>query len=190
RFSSKAAPGGILNYIADREKLERPDDIHDEMDAYDGAIAFEDEQIGRLLASPRGRQLTDNTIVVVVSDHGEFFGEHGLFLHRNALFLEGIRVPLLMLWPGHMPAGVRVPTPVSIASLPATLMQMLPRPGGVEFPGSSLAGLWNGNAPPGESSFLLSELVSRAPSASGGTRPRMESLLGSRWHLLLTRGEQ
>jgi len=190
RFSTKPDPGGILNYIADREKLERPDDVRDETDAYDGAIAFEDDQIGHLLASLRGRQLSDNTIVVVVSDHGEFFGEHGLFMHRNALFIEGIRVPLLISWPGHLPEGVRVPTPVSIASLPATLMQMLPRPGGIEFPGTSLAGLWNGNTPQAESPFLLSELVSRAPSSSGGAPPRMESLLSSRWHLLFTRGEQ
>jgi len=190
RFASRPDPGGILNYIADRESLERPDDVRDERDAYDGAIAFEDDQIGRLLASLRNLQPADNTIVVVLSDHGEFFGEHGLFMHRNALFLEGIHVPLLLHWPGHVPAGVRVPTPVSIASLPATFMQMLPRQGHTEFPGPSLAALWNGEAPQAQSPFLLAELVSRAPTESGGAAPRMESLLSSRWHFLLTDGKQ
>jgi len=190
RFAARPDPGGILNYVADRESLDRPDDVRDERDAYDGAIAFEDDQIGRLLSSLRDLQLSHNTIVVVLSDHGEFFGEHGLFMHRNALFLEGIRVPLLILWPGHVPARVRVLTPVSIASLPATFMQMLPRQGQTEFPGPSLAALWSGEAPEADSPFLLSELVSRSPSASGGAAARMESLLSSRWHFLLTRGEQ
>jgi arylsulfatase A-like enzyme len=190
RFSSKPDPGGILNYIADREKLDRPDDTRDERDAYDGAIAFEDAEIGALLVSLRDLHLSDNTMVVILADHGEFFGEHGLFMHRNALYLEGIRVPLFLLWPGHLPAGVRITTPVSIASLPATFMQLLPRPGQTEFPGPSLAALWNGNAPDAESPFILSELVSRAPSASGGAPPRTESLLTSQWHFLFTRGQQ
>ncbi|HKM91624.1 MAG TPA: sulfatase-like hydrolase/transferase, partial [Candidatus Acidoferrales bacterium] len=190
RFSAKPDPGGILNSIGDRERLTRRDEIRDESDAYDGAIAFEDDQIGHLFASLRSLQPDENTIVVIVADHGEFFGEHGQFQHGKALFFEGIHVPLLILWPEHLPAGVRVRAPVSIASLPATLVQMLPRQGQTEFPGPSLAALWIGGAPQAEPPFLLSELLSRDPAAPGGAMLRTESLLSSRWHFLLIRGRQ
>jgi len=189
RFAARPDPGGILNYVADREHLDNPEDTRDETDAYDGAIAFEDEQIGRLLASLRNLHLDDNTLVVVVADHGEFFGEHGLYMHRNALFLEGIRVPMLILWPGHLPGGVRVSAPVSIASLPATLMELMPRPGQTAFPGVSLSAHWKQAASDDGDPFILSELLSRNPSAPGGVRQRTESLLTSRWHFLFT-GDQ
>jgi arylsulfatase A-like enzyme len=189
RFAARPDPGGVLNYVGDRETLETPEDIRDETDAYDGAIAFEDDQIGRLLASLGRMGLDDNTLVIVVSDHGEFLGEHGLFMHRNALFLEGIRVPMLILWPGHLPAGVRVSAPVTIAALPATLMDLLPRPGQTMFPGNSLASHWNGAAPEEEPAFVLSELVSRDANGPDGMRQRTESLLTSRWHFLFTGGQ-
>ena len=187
RFAVRPDPGGILNYVADREKLDNPEDTRDETDAYDGAIAFEDAQIGVLLSALRGLHLADNTIVVVAADHGEFFGEHGLFMHRNALFLEGIRVPIFILWPGHVPAGVRVATPVTITSLPATLMELLPRPGQTVFPGTSLAALWDPGAPQPDSAFLLSELLARNPTAAG-VRERLESLFTSRYHFLASGG--
>ena len=190
RFSTKPNPGGILNPWGIRESLDRPEDVRDETDAYDGGIAFEDEQFSRLIASLRNLHSYDNMIVVVLADHGEFFGEHGLFQHGNALFLEGIHVPLLMLWPGHLPAGVRVRAPVSIASLPATLMELVPGQDRIHFPGDSLARLWSGSSAAEESPLILSELVSRISPGFGKSRPRSESLLTSRWHLIYSQGEQ
>jgi len=189
RFSSRPDPGGILNYVAGRETLNGPEQTRDEMDAYDGAIAFEDDQIGRLLSFLGHRNVADNTIVVIVSDHGEFFGEHGLFLHRNALFLPGIRVPLLLSWPGHVPEGIRVTRPVSIASVPATLMELLPLPGQADFPGPSLIAQWKEHAVDAPSPPILSELVSLHSGPSGSPPPRTESLVNTRWHLIATSGE-
>jgi arylsulfatase A-like enzyme len=56
-----------------------------------------------------------------------------------------VRVPLMLIWPGHLPAGVRVAEPVSLTSLPATILDVVGRSG--SFPGPSLAGYWSGHPP-------------------------------------------
>ena len=113
--------------------------------AYQGAIAYLDGQIGALFDSLRVRGLMQETLVVIASDHGEEFFEHGLMGHGNSLYAPSVRIPLLMVWPGRLPRGLRVMEPVSLASVPATLMELLGRPG--PFPGPSLAGYW-GERPP------------------------------------------
>jgi arylsulfatase A-like enzyme len=190
RFSVRPDPGGILNFVGDRESLESAEDQRDETDAYDGAIAFEDAQLGDLLESLRQRGKDTNTLTIILSDHGEFLGEHQLYLHRNALFLESIRVPVVVLWPGHLPSGTRVSVPVSIADLPATITQLLPHFSQARFPGSSLAPLWNANPASPESFPILAELVSRRPDPSGRPHPRTESLLTAQWHFLRTDGQR
>jgi arylsulfatase A-like enzyme len=187
RFSVRPDPGGILNPWGDRQKLSRPEDTRDERDAYDGGIAYEDAQIGSLVKTLAARGLAENTLLVIVSDHGEFFGEHGLYMHQNALFLQGIHVPMLFRWPGHVPPGVRVANPVSIADVAATLTAMVPARRGPHFPGRSLSRFWEGSDAGDDGLYVLSELVARKPPPAG-VSPRSESLLSARWHLLFTRG--
>lgn len=73
--------------------------------AYDGSIRAVDAEISRLLARIDTLGLRRNTLVVLTGDHGEEFEEHGHRSHRVQLFLENIRVPLVMRWPDGMPAG-------------------------------------------------------------------------------------
>lgn len=54
-------------------------------DCYDDCIAFLDEQLGWLLDELSGQGLLDNTLVIITSDHGESFGDHGLYLHGTSL---------------------------------------------------------------------------------------------------------
>jgi arylsulfatase A-like enzyme len=112
------------------------------VDAYDGAVAFVDEHVGAFLQELDRRGLAQNTIVVLTSDHGESFGEHKLFEHRNTLYREVIHVPLLMKWPQHVPRGLRVSRPVSNVSIAATLLDLIPGPGNHDFPGPVLSQLW------------------------------------------------
>ncbi len=113
--------------------------------AYQGAVAYLDGQIGALLDSLRARGALRETLVIVAGDHGEEFFEHGLMGHGNSLYAPSVRVPLLLVWPGHLPSS-RVRDPVSLAGLPATVMDLLGRSG--PFPGPSLAGYWSGRPPP------------------------------------------
>ena len=114
------------------------------MDAYDGAINYVDDQIHQLMQQLRQRGLDGNTLVVITSDHGESFGEHGLMTHGNALYRELIHVPLIFWEPGKIPKGERIAGPVSLIALPATVLEEAGEARHPHFPEASLAGLWSG----------------------------------------------
>lgn len=67
---------------------------------YDGEIAYTDHHIGRLLDALDERGLASDTLVMVTSDHGDEFFEHGQKGHRNSLFDEVLLVPWIVRWPG------------------------------------------------------------------------------------------
>jgi len=155
-------------------------------DAYDGAIASLDEQIGRLLDTLRERGVLEQTIIVVTADHGEEFAEHGHVSHGNGLHFPALHVPLLIRWPqGGVPAMTQVETPVSLADVPATIVELATGAAASPLAGSSLAPLWRGEAAPGRSP-ILSELywVPNQPEwypVSGGN---MRSLVRGRYHYI------
>lgn len=188
KFSSKTAPGGVVNSFLLRyyPKLS-PAQLQEEIDAYDGAIAYVDNEIGKLLDELARRGRDRNTIVVITSDHGEMFGEHGLLLHRNCLYRQAIHVPLVLRWPDRVPSGTRVAQPVSIASLPATLAELAGHGPASPFPGPSLAALWQPSKPPSDWPDPLAELekfpfepVKRDPAYHGA----MKSLVSPDWHYI------
>ncbi|MFQ5745775.1 MAG: sulfatase-like hydrolase/transferase [Gemmatimonadota bacterium] len=171
-----------------------PDVIEKERRAYAGAIAYLDSELGRLFERLDEEGHLDHTLVVIASDHGEEFGEHGVFDHGNSLYLPGLRVPLLLVFPGRVPEGARVRTPVSLTDLPATILSLLdpsdtPRlPGRVLLPAApgGLAASDGGAPPAGTNGAVLSE-VSYAPRlpawfpVSGGD---MVSLVSGRFHYI------
>lgn len=91
---------------------------------YDGRIRFLDEQLGELLAWLRAEGKLDRMLVVVTSDHGEFFGEHGHWDHGQAVYEEVLRVPLIVKLP-HQREGRRVAGRVSLMQLPALVDAVL-----------------------------------------------------------------
>jgi arylsulfatase A-like enzyme len=111
-------------------------------DCYDDCIAYLDEQLDRLLTELRGRGLLDSTVVIITSDHGEAFGDHGTTGHSYGVFMDEIGVPLVILAPG-APAGRVVKHPVTLRDIPATVVDLLGIRTGSPFPGRSLAAHWN-----------------------------------------------
>lgn len=111
-------------------------------DAYDQTISYLDSHLGVLLGELERRQLLSNTVVIVTSDHGEEFGEHGWATHGNGLYLPVLRVPLLMSFPGRVPAGRIIAEPVTLRDLPETVLDLLGLSGQVDFPGHSLSPRW------------------------------------------------
>jgi len=128
----------------DRTELSN-EGVQAELDAYDGAIGYIDQQIGVVLERLQQEGLLDNTVVIVASDHGEHFGEHGLHVHGNSVFLPVLHVPLFIVHGDRLPAGKRVREPVSIRDIPATALDLSGLRDSVSFPGSSLAGYWTGS---------------------------------------------
>jgi arylsulfatase A-like enzyme len=82
-----------------RESL-APADLAHLLALYDGEILFTDDQVGRVLDHLRGLGLEESTLLVVTSDHGEEFLEHGSWEHQKTLYEEVVRVPLLLRGPG------------------------------------------------------------------------------------------
>jgi arylsulfatase A-like enzyme len=111
-------------------------------DAYDGALTYLDDRIGRLLAELERRGALKNTIVIITADHGEQFGEHGLFFHANSLYTQLLQVPLVILGSDRIPAGATVPEAVSLRDLAPTVLDLVDHGGPAPFPGRSLARYW------------------------------------------------
>jgi arylsulfatase A-like enzyme len=110
---------------------------------YDAGIRQLDQDLGRFLDAFEQSGRSSDTILVVTSDHGEEFGEHGGVSHGRTHYEEVLRVPLLMRGPG-LPAGVRIDTAVSLVDVAPTLLDLLGiRPDGA-LDGRSLRPLWEG----------------------------------------------
>ncbi len=111
------------------------------VDSYDGEIAYTDAQIGRLLDFLQARGALDRTIVVLHSDHGEEFWEHGSFEHGHTLYDEVLHVPLAFVAPGIVAPGLRIPGRTSTVDVFATLLQLagLPVPAGIDGFGRAAA---------------------------------------------------
>jgi arylsulfatase A-like enzyme len=121
---------------------------------YDAGIAYTDDALGSLIDGLEAAGRLENTLLVVLSDHGEEFQEHGQVMH-DQVFEEHVRVPLLMVFPpsderfGGL-AGTRVPAIVQIEDLMPTVLGYL----GIDPPdlvqGRSLLPLLEGRElPPG-----------------------------------------
>ncbi|MFI5165326.1 MAG: sulfatase-like hydrolase/transferase [Thermoanaerobaculales bacterium] len=95
---------------------------------YDGEIAEDDAELGRLLGELDHRGWAKRTVVAVVGDHGEALGEHGELTHGLLIYEASLHVPVLLRAPGFLPAGWVVDTPVSLADLAPTLAALLGRP--------------------------------------------------------------
>jgi arylsulfatase A-like enzyme len=81
-------------------------------------------------------------------------------LHGNSLYEPLIHVPLIVVWPNRIPAGMRVPTPVSLAGLPNTVLELLGSP--AAFPGDSWVHCWDPNSPRQPTGIIAASIASQA----------------------------
>ncbi len=133
----------LLEYW-DRDKLKlTPREIELARDSYDDCIAALDRRIGSLLDELERRGVLEDTLVIITSDHGEHFGEHGTFDHGFSLYAHEVHVPLLLI-SSKVPAGRTFDQPVSLRDIPATVVDLagLGTGRGSPFPGRSLGEHW------------------------------------------------
>ncbi len=130
----------LVDFVGTNKNEVPQRDIELARDCYDDCIAFLDEQLGRLLDKLQAQGLLENTDVIITSDHGEAFGEHGLFGHIYSVNLNEIGVPLVILSPG-APAGRVVYSPVSLRDVPATVVRPAGSLGRLALPGTLAGGL-------------------------------------------------
>lgn len=111
-----------------------PDQIRAVEAVYDASLRDLDDATGDLLDDLRARGILDDTVVIVVADHGELLGEHRAFEHRWAVWDPLLHVPLLVRYPAAFAPGRRVAERVSTGDLFSTVVELagLPRVPGVE----------------------------------------------------------
>ncbi len=155
---------------------------------YDADILANDDQLQRLWDKLQADGWGEDFVLVLTSDHGEEFFEHGGTSHGYSLYDEMLRVPLMIYAPGLLPAGKRIATPVRSLDIYPTLCELLglDAPAGIQ--GESLVPLVRAQGPDqaAEGRAIFSEhredpLMRRMGQGSGV----MFSLRRGRWKFIL-----
>ena len=143
KYGNSEKPWLIDDSIRPME-FEEPD-VRRLEELYDAGIRQLDSELGRFLAFLEERGLAERALVVVTSDHGEEFLEHGRVDHFLTTYQEVLRVPLLIRGPG-IPRGMRIDAPVSSVDIAPTLLGLAG--GGIpdSLEGLDLAPLWANRA--------------------------------------------
>ena len=128
---------------------------------YQQSLAWLDSQVGLLVDDLRQRGVLDRTLLVITSDHGEDFGEHGFSGHGGGLFATQTRVPLLVVPPGWRGART-VNEYVTLRDLAATIGEAASLREGT-FPGTSLHRFWPPARPASSIPSPILTEVSRDP---------------------------
>lgn len=160
-------------------------------DLYDGALAYTDDNLGRLLQAVDALGLRENTAVVVTGDHGESLGEHELyFTHDFTLYDEVLRVPLAIRLPERVQPGTVVPQQVRLIDIAPTVLDLLRLPPALDIEGVSLLPLLEGR-----SLAFLPAFAESAPYRPlfpeqkrihySGTRGKWRMIRTERWKLIL-----
>jgi arylsulfatase A-like enzyme len=154
-----------------------PADVAALVTGYDNCLAFLDNSVGELLDSLSRTSGWNNTIVIITSDHGQGFGEHGGYGHGLDLYREVLHVPLIVTGPG-IPAGARVVQVVPIQNLFETVLHFAGMHD-LAFRAATLERFWKpGFEPQGHDGYVVSELRHEGSSAS------TISLTNSEWQYL------
>ena len=115
--------------------------VNHDVDWYDGSIRGLDTELGRLFERLKGLGLDDRTLVVFTADHGEEFLDHGRTFHGQSVYGELTQVPLMMRWPGVLPAGRVVDEVVQTIDVMPTLLAISGLTAPPEIQGQSLVPL-------------------------------------------------
>ncbi len=120
-------------------KKKSPEELQGIIDLYDGEILASDNLVEKLITHLETMGLMQNTIVIITSDHGEEFGEHGEWDHGHSLYDELLRVPLILVRPGDN-NGRRIKKQVSLIDIAPTIAQLADVTPPDTFVGRSLLG--------------------------------------------------
>jgi len=158
--------------------LDRPEDVRHLVDLYDAGIRAVDDQILELVDAIQELGLNQNTVIVLLSDHGEEFMEHGGVLH-NTVYQEALRVPLILHLPDEMGSGfdgTRIQQPVRLVDLAPTVLDLFALPIPEHMMGRSLLPLLDASSE--EPPFVFAEYV----------EVRMASFAAGDWKLVIGHG--
>ncbi len=156
--------------------------------AYWGMVTRVDVMVGQILAALEQNDLLENTLIVYTSDHGDMVGEHGLWW-KHVFYEESVKVPLIVSWPGVIPAGQRLEHVVSALDVTATILDALGAPALPNSPGRSVLRLIDGpdSSDAEWEDVAFSEYCSDQFCPDGGCYQRM--IRADEWKLIYYHGQ-
>jgi arylsulfatase A-like enzyme len=101
-----------------------PSELERDIANYDAEIHFADQEMGNLFDALRSAGVLDDTLVIVVGDHGEGLMDHGWMLHGLQIYEEAVHVPLVFRWPARLPKGTTIAEPVELIDLTPTILEL------------------------------------------------------------------
>lgn len=113
----------ILNSMLGIEE-DSEEDVRRMIAVYHAMVRFVDDGVGQILDALDRLGLRENTIVVFTADHGDFVGEHRMTSKGGVFYDCLVHVPLLVTWPGHVPAGMVDDSMVNTIDIAPTLLQL------------------------------------------------------------------
>lgn len=126
---------------------------------YDGEVAYLDDAFGQFVGALKRDGLYDETMIIVVSDHGEAFWEHGVRGHGKTLYEEEARVPFMIKFAGMPPADARrIDRPVSVVDIAPTVLDAVGIASPDAFEGRSLVPLIEDGTRERRLDYVFSEL--------------------------------
>ena len=132
-------------FLAASAEDDAPGPLERKIALYDAEIRETDDALGRLLQVVGEEGLTESTVVVIAGDHGEGLMQHGHMQHGVHIYEEAVRVPLVVSWPGVLPAGIEIHEPVQLLDIKPTLLEITGVVGGAAIQqGESLVGIMTG----------------------------------------------
>jgi tetratricopeptide (TPR) repeat protein len=128
---------------------------------YDGEVAFTDFYVGKIVEDLEAKNMLDDTLIVIVGDHGEAFGEHQEYGHSVFCYEENLKVPLIFANPRLFPEGFVVEERVSLIDIMPSLCEIygLDTPGSIQ--GMSFVGMLAGKKERGERSFYIESMYGK-----------------------------
>jgi arylsulfatase A-like enzyme len=124
---------------------------------YDAELAYMDASMQRIFTRLEELGLAENTLVILNSDHGETLYDHECWFDHHGMYDCTLHVPLIMRWPGVLPAGDRIEGLTLHQDLVPTIMDLLDLAPDAAFDGKSQIPLIDGDVPTNYSGFYITE---------------------------------
>jgi len=131
-------------------------------DEYDAELGYADEVLGRFWSFLKRKHLYDQSLIILIADHGESLGEHGESTHGYFIYQSTLHVPLIVKWPkGSRNYARQVATPVSLIDVAPTILEVLGISAPPTFQGQSLMDLASPGAPAAEREVFSESVYAR-----------------------------
>lgn len=127
-FAAQRPPGTTDNSADQKRAMRRLEELSQPVDElYDASVRLADENLGSVVAALERAGLWNDTLFILVSDHGEELGDHGGWQHDQSVYEELVRVPMIIHFPGGLFGGRRVSEIVSLVDVMPTIFDYLGR---------------------------------------------------------------